>query len=262
MSSAAHNVSVSSTPGSHPLVVTDLWKSFTKGSPVLRGVTLSVEEGSSVALIGSNGSGKSTLLRCCMRLIEPDQGSVTILGKPITGIPERSLRSTRAPVGFVFQKHNLVPRLSVLSNVIHGLQSRRGGPRAWFQGLARQEDRVEALDCLRRVGLAEFAHKNASQLSGGQSQRVAIARALMQRPKVILADEPVASLDPKVGEEVMELFVSLVRERGITLVFTSHHLDHALRFATRIVGLKKGSLVLDGPSTSFSDTRLREIYDN
>ena len=197
-----------------------------------------------------------------MRLIEPNSGTIELLGQDISRLSERGLRAARAHVGFVFQKHNLVPRLSVLSNVLHGVQSRRSGPRTWFQGIAREEDRKEAMECLERVGLQHVAHKNASQLSGGQSQRVAIARSLMQRPKIILADEPVASLDPKVGEEVMELFVELVRERGITLLFTSHHLDHAKRFAERIVGLKKGVITLDGAANSFSEATLREIYDN
>jgi phosphonate transport system ATP-binding protein len=153
-----------------------------------------------------------------------------------------------------------VPRLSALSNVLHGVQARRAGPRTWFHPLARRSDREEALHCLDLVGLADQAGKRADTLSGGQSQRVAIARALMQRPRMVFADEPVASLDPAAGEEVMALFVRLMREEGVTLLFTSHHLRHALDYADRLVALNAGVKVLDRPTAGQSLDALKSVY--
>jgi phosphonate transport system ATP-binding protein len=241
------------------LAVRDLRKSFDK-LEVLKGVSFEVAPGEAVALIGSNGSGKSTLLRCCLRLLEPSGGAVNLLGANMPALKPAGLRRVRAQVGFVFQRHNLVPRLSALTNVLHGVQARQSGPRSWFQSLARKADRDEALHCLDMVGLADQAAKRADTLSGGQSQRVAIARALMQRPRLVFADEPVASLDPAAGEEVMELFVRLMREEGVTLLFTSHHLHHALDFGDRLIALQSGRKVLDAATAGESLESLKSIY--
>lgn len=242
------------------IVVEGLCKQFGK-APVLRDVSFTVDQNHAVALIGANGSGKSTLLRCCLRLVEPDSGRVSLLGQPVRPLRGSALRQLRAQVGFVFQKHNLVPRLSALSNVLHGVQARSSGPRTWFQSLAQKADREEAMHCLEMVGLADQAAKRADTLSGGQSQRVAIARALMQRPRLVFADEPVASLDPAAGEEVMALFVELMRDQAVTLMFTSHHLRHALAFADRMIALRGGRKVLDGPTAGQSVDKLKTIYD-
>ncbi|WP_299620011.1 phosphonate ABC transporter ATP-binding protein [Pelagibius sp.] len=239
--------------------IADLRKSFGTHQ-VLKGIGLEIGRGQSVALLGANGSGKSTLLRCCLRLLEPDGGQVRLLDQEMTALGGGALRRLRAQVGFVFQRHNLVPRLSALSNVLHGVQARRGGPQSWFQSLARKEDREEALHCLERVGLADQAGKRADQLSGGQSQRVAIARALMQRPRMVFADEPVASLDPAAGEEVMDLFVGLMRDQGLTVFFTSHHLRHALGYADRLIALRGGCKVLDGAAAEQDMEALKAIY--
>ena len=241
------------------LAVSDLRKSF-NGIRVLNGVSFDIRAGQAVALIGSNGSGKSTLLRCCLRLVDPDAGKIQLLGREIGPLNPAALRRVRASVGFVFQRHNLVPRLSALSNVLHGVQARQAGPRTWLQSLARKADREEALHCLEMVGLADQAAKRADTLSGGQSQRVAIARALMQRPRLVFADEPVASLDPAAGEEVMELFVRLMREEGVTLLFTSHHLRHALDFADRLIALQAGEKVLDAATAGQSLDSLKAVY--
>lgn len=243
------------------LAIDGLAKSFGGGKPVLNRVSLNVTRGEAVALIGANGSGKSTLLRCCLRLIEPDDGTIAILGAPITGLEGRGLRLLRARVGFVFQRHNLVPRLSALSNVVHGALALGSGPSAWGRFLAPRRLRRDAMDCLDRVGLAEIALRRADQLSGGQSQRVAIARVLMQRPAMILADEPVASLDPAAGEEVMRLFIDLIRRDSITLVFASHHLRHALDFADRVVGLRGGTVAVDRPTSGATLRELRGFFD-
>lgn len=228
--------------------------------PVFQNVSFQVTGGESVALIGANGAGKSTLLRCCVRLIEPDTGQITLDGIDLSGPSERNLREARRRCGFVFQKHCLVPRLSVLSNVLHGNLARRHGPRNWYHALASRQDRERALDCLDQVGLAHLADKRCDQLSGGQSQRVAIARALMQSPRILFADEPTASLDPQSGEDIMELFARLGRAHGLTLFFVSHHIEHALRYADRILGLRDRTLQLDTPSHRESAHSLRAFY--
>jgi phosphonate transport system ATP-binding protein len=239
--------------------IEDLRKRF-GATEVLRGVSLAVPRGEVCALIGANGTGKSTLLRCLLRLAEPDSGSVEILGRDPARLRGRELRRLRARVGFVFQRHNLVPRLSALSNVVHGAIA-RGGVRAWHQAVAPAALREEGLRCLAEVGLAHVALRRADALSGGQSQRVAIARALMQRPDLMLADEPVASLDPAAGREVMELLADLARRRGITVLFTTHHMDHAIGFADRIIGLRAGAVVLDQAAAAARPAELERFFD-
>ncbi len=236
-----------------------LSKSFSASKRVFSDISLDIAPGSLVALIGANGAGKSTLLRCIPRLIEPDHGSVRVLGNDIAG-SARQLRRIRSRIGFVFQKHNLVGRLSALTNVVHGAQARGFGMRAWSQALAPQELRSEALDCLARVGLSAAAAQRADSLSGGQSQRVAIARALMQRPDIVLADEPAASLDPQAGDEVMQLFAALMRKEAKTVVYTSHNLTHALAFADRVIAIGGGKIVLDSPAASLKESELRGLY--
>ncbi|MFO7595376.1 MAG: phosphonate ABC transporter ATP-binding protein [Desulfocurvibacter africanus] len=241
--------------------VRGLTKSFGR-SEVLTGVDLDVKRGQAVALIGSNGAGKSTLLRCLVRLVEPSSGCVNLLGRDVTCLCRQELRRLRANVGFVFQKHNLVPRLSALTNVLHGAQARRSGPRVWLQMLATDGLRLEALRCLEMVGLAHLAERRGDQLSGGQSQRVAIARALMQRPKIMMADEPVASLDPNAGREVMDLFLELIRRENITLIFTSHSLEQAIAYSDRVIGLRGGRIEIDAPSSDLAPEALRGIYES
>lgn len=221
---------------------------------------LAIHAGEAVAIIGANGTGKSTLLRCLIRLAEPDTGQVTALGEMVTGLDARRLRRFRSRVGFVFQKHNLVGRLSALTNVVHGAQARMSGPRVWLQALAPEAIRQEALKCLDQVGLADRALQPAASLSGGQSQRVAVARMLMQRPELILADEPDASLDPKAGAEVMSLLFKIGRDTGAPFVFVSHHMEHAVRFADRIIGLEGGRVALDVPATRVDPEALKAFF--
>lgn len=243
------------------LAVAELSKSFDGRSQVLHDVQFQVSHGESVALIGPNGCGKSTLLRCCMGLIKADRGSVRLLGEEISGVTPAQLRRLRSKVGFIFQQHNLVPRLSVLSNVMHGALYRRRVPMAWFHSLAPRVERERALHYLEMVRLADLAGRRADQLSGGQSQRVAIARTLMQQPFMVIADEPVASLDPRAGEEVMDLFADLMRREKVTVIFTSHHLEHALLYSERILALQGGAMMLDASTASLNIPSLRGIYD-
>lgn len=248
-----------STPA---LSVRNLGKSFNDGRVrVFEGVSFDIFPSESVALIGSNGAGKSTLLRSCLRLVETDCGSVFFNGQDIHSISGADLRQCRSRVGFIFQKHNLVPRLSVLSNVMHGAIARGYGMRCWLQALAPEQEREKALRCLDLVELAHLAGHRADCLSGGQSQRVAIARALMQEPDFIFADEPVASLDPVVGQAIMELFYHLNKEQGLTFIFVSHQLNHALDYADRILALKNRKLHLDTASHEQSIDLLKKIYD-
>jgi phosphonate transport system ATP-binding protein len=239
--------------------IQNLTKSFSLGKPVFKDVSFDIATGSIVALLGANGAGKSTLLRCLPRLIDADSGRVEVLGCNIAS-SKSELKKTRSKLGFVFQKHNLVGRLSALSNVVHGAQARGVGFRAWSHMLAPAHMREEALACLARVGLAHVAAQRADSLSGGQSQRVAIARALMQNPDIVLADEPAASLDPQAGDEVMQLFATLMREEKKTVVFTSHNLDHAIAYADRVIVMGNGGIILDSPTKGVSPNALRHLY--
>jgi len=242
------------------LKASGLAKSFGKAAPVFSGLDFTIHKGDCVALVGANGTGKSTLLRCCLGLILPDGGTVELLGRDMTAIGAADRRRLRARTGLVGQKHNLVPRLSVLSNVIHGLLGAHSGPRYWVQGLAPPEARRAAMAALDKVGLADLALRRADQLSGGQSQRVAIARALVCDPAFLVADEPCASLDPQAGEEVMALFIRLVKREGVTVVFTSHNVQHALSYGDRILGLQGGRLAIDAPARDVSAQDMARLY--
>ncbi|CAM8670872.1 COG3638 ABC-type phosphate/phosphonate transport system, ATPase component [Paracoccaceae bacterium] len=242
------------------LSVSGLAKAF-DDVKVLHGLDFTVHAGVATALIGANGSGKSTAMKCLIRLVEPSSGKIDMLGLDVVSLGPRDLRQFRSQVGVVWQKHNLVPRLSALTNVVHGVQARMSGPRTWFQSLATQAVRQEALACLSRVGLADKALQRVDSLSGGQQQRVAIARMLMQRPAIILADEPDASLDPQSGEEVMRLLSDLARQDGLTLLFISHRMEHTLEFSDHILGLQKGSIVMDVPTSSTDAAQLRRFFE-
>lgn len=243
------------------LSVSKLEKSF-DGRVVLAGIDFTVRAGVATALIGANGSGKSTLMKCLIRLIEPSAGQVQMLGQDVLSLSPRGLQAFRAQVGVVWQKHNLVPRLSALSNVVHGVQARMSGPRAWFQSIAPAAVRAEALECLARVGLADRALQRVDSLSGGQAQRVAIARMLMQRPRIILADEPDASLDPQSGEEIMRLLSDLARQDGLTLIVISHRMEHTLEFSDHILGLQQGKIVMDRPTQGTDAAHLRRFFEH
>ncbi len=235
-------------------------KSFGE-TPIFADVNFRLAQAEAVALVGANGVGKSTLLRCIMGVIPLSAGDVTMLGTETTNLRGAAHRRLRSRIGFVAQKHNLVPRLSVISNVIHGLLGQRGGMRHWSHTLAPAASRAAALEALDRVGLAHLAERRADRLSGGQSQRVAIARAIVAQPEVLFADEPCASLDPAAGEDVMDLFMQLARERHVTVVFTSHNIEHALRYGDRVLGLADGRLKLDATAASLRPGDLRGLYD-
>lgn len=242
------------------LAATGLAKRFGAAEPVFSDVSFAVARGEAVALVGANGTGKSTLLRLCLGLIPPSAGRIDVLGTTLGPRAGGALRGLRAQTGLVAQHHNLVPRLSVLSNVIHGLLGRAAGPRYWTHMFAPAPAREAAMAALSKVGMAEFALRRADRLSGGQSQRVAIARALVGKPRLLIADEPTASLDPAAGEEVMALFFSLVKREGVTVIFTSHNMQHALSYGDRVLGLAEGRLGLDASARDLSIADLRGLY--
>ncbi|WP_028240221.1 phosphonate ABC transporter ATP-binding protein [Stutzerimonas azotifigens] len=230
----------------------------------LHGLSLNVEPGEMVALIGASGSGKSTLLRHVAGLARSDRqdgGRIEVLGRPMQahGRLDGQVRRLRADIGYIFQQFNLVGRLSVMDNVLLGFLGRM--PR-WRGSLSlfTQGQRREALEALARVGLADFAAQRASTLSGGQQQRVAIARALTQRAEVILADEPIASLDPESARKVMDILADINRQDGKTVVVTLHQVDYALRYCRRAVALKGGHIHYDGPCDALDGAFLNELY--
>ena len=239
--------------------IRDLSKRYPGGAVGLDGVSLDVGAGEFVALIGSSGAGKSTLLRCLNGLVTPTAGAISIGGLPVTGASREGLRSVRARVGFVFQQFNLQRRLSVLDNVLVGTLSRVD---PWRSLLGRfPGGEVErARRTLRRVGLAGLEGRRADTLSGGQQQRVAIARALAQGPRVLLADEPMSSLDPASSRSVMEILRDINREDGLTVIASLHVLDLAVTYGRRIVGLRAGRVVHDGPPAGLTQAAAEAIF--
>ncbi len=223
------------------------------------GVSLSVGEGELVALLGPSGSGKSTLFRCVSRLARPDAGAVHVAGVRIDELEGRALRDKRRAIGLIFQQFNLIGRLSALDNVLAGRLGSVGTLRATFRAFS-SEDRQLALAVLDRVGLLDKAYQRADSLSGGQQQRVAIARVVAQRSRIILADEPVASLDPTSANNVLTLLRSIARERGIAVLCSLHQTDLARGFADRIVAMKQGKVMLDAAVGNVGDAEILAIY--
>ena len=223
-------------------------------------VNLRVPDGDFVAIIGRSGAGKSTFLRTLNGLLIPSQGSVTVDGTNITRLPKRELQKYRRRVGFIFQQFNLVNRLSVLENVLHG---RLGYLPTWrgLLGLYTEYDYEVARAQLARVDLSPKEGARVDSLSGGQMQRVAIARAMAQEPTLILADEPAANLDPVLSEEVMRTLRRFNSEEGVTVVINIHALDLALKYARRIIAFKRGSLVFDGAPAELSEETISDIYE-
>ena len=241
------------------LEVVGLTKRYASGDEALRGVSLAVEADEVVFVIGPSGAGKSTLIRCINRLVEPDAGSVKLDGCEITTLAPAALKRARRQMGMIFQEFNFVERLSVMENVLTG---RLGYVPLWQAWRRRfpAEDLALAFDTLRRVGLEGMENKRADALSGGQRQRVGIARALVQRPKILLVDEPTSSLDPKTAEAVMALMTQLAAEDRIPALVNIHDVPLARRFARRIIGLNAGRVVFEGRPGDLDGAALDRIY--
>jgi len=241
------------------LQVEHLTKIYEDGTVALRDVSFEVPDGEFLVILGLSGSGKSTLLRCINRLIEPTEGKIIWDGIDVTAASGKELRLIRRRIGFIFQEFNLVERSSVLTNVLSG---RLGYVNPWlsiFHHFPREEV-ARAMRNLERVGIAELAHKRADELSGGQRQRVGIARALMQEPRLMLADEPVSSLDPVLAHSILGYLEQLNKEDGITVICSLHFLDLVRRYGTQVVGLRAGQVVFRGLPEEITDERFEEIY--
>ena len=241
------------------LQIKNLTKVFPDGTVALKEVSFEVEEGEFLAIIGLSGSGKSTLLRCINRLIDPTSGIILWNDQNIADASGAELRRIRRQIGMIFQHFNLVKRSSVTTNVLTG---RLGyvHPIWSLFGRFTAADRQRALAALERVGIADKADNRADQLSGGQQQRVGIARALMQEPKLMLADEPVASLDPVLSHSILRYLELLNQQDHITVLCSLHFLDLVHRYATRVVGLKGGELVFDGLPSELTPAKFKEVY--
>lgn len=241
------------------LEIKGLVKQYASGPQALRGVDLNVPEGDMLSLIGPSGAGKSTLIRCVNRLVEPTSGQIILDGTDLCALSHSQLRRARREIGMIFQEFALVERLSVMENILSG---RLGYVGFWQSALRRfPKDVVQnALTLLDRVGLSDYPDTRADQLSGGQRQRVGIARALVQQPKLLLIDEPTASLDPKTARQVMRLIVELVKEHKLAAIINIHDVNLAKLFTPRVVGLRDGLIVFDGPSSSIDNDVLTSIY--
>lgn len=241
------------------LTVTGLRKSY-DDVEVLKGVDVEFREGEFVAMIGLSGAGKSTFIRCVNRLVEPSAGTMVFDdGVAMEKLRGRALRRRRQQIGMIFQHYNLVGRVNVIKNVMHGVLGRVP---LWksLLGLYPQEDKREALALLHEVGLGDQVYKRGDALSGGQMQRVGICRAVMQKPRILLADEPIASLDPKSSTVVMDALARIVEGRGLCAIVNLHQVDVARQYADRILGLRGGRIIFDGPPSELTDAIVAQIY--
>jgi len=251
------------------LEIIDLQQSYSAAVPVLRGIGFKVEQGEFVGVIGRSGSGKSTLLRSINRLVDATSGEILVPAQLVNGgaggaidilkLNSSDLRHVRRKIGMIFQQFNIVKRLSVIENVLSGGLGYQPTVKSTLRIFSRDEQR-RALTNLKRVDLLEHAYKRADELSGGEQQRVAIARTLMQQPALILADEPVSSLDPKLSRVVLEILKRVCREDGITALVSLHTLDLTREYADRVIGLKDGQILFDGPTQELSKVVVDSVY--
>lgn len=234
-------------------------KTYPGGVHALKGINLIIEQGEFVAIIGLSGAGKSTLLRSINQMHQITSGELIVNDQDVSKLSGEALRRFRRNIGMVFQSFNLVKRTTVINNV---LAARVADMPLWksLLGIYSKSDKILSLEALDKVGILEKAYVRADMLSGGQQQRVALARCLAQKPQIILADEPVASLDPLTSQQVMEDFVRVNRDLNITVIANMHHVDIATKYARRIIGIKEGVIVYDGPSANITNDTLTEIY--
>lgn len=241
------------------LKVNNLSKDYKGGTKALKNVNFSVKEGEFISIIGPSGAGKSTLLRCINRIIDATEGKIIFNNIDVGSIKKKDLRSLRTKIGMIFQHYNLVNRLSVIENVLHG----RLGYKSTLAGIIgkyTEEEKIQAFKILGKLGLEDQAYKRCDQLSGGQKQRVGIARALVQNPKLILCDEPIASLDPNAAKVIMDHLKSINKEMGITCILNLHQVDVALKYSDRIIGINGGETVFNGKPSEITKEQIHEIY--
>ena len=234
-------------------------KVYPNGTVGLKDVTLTIQDGEFVAIIGRSGAGKSTLLRAVNRMHDITEGTLTVEGVNVSTLRGRELRRFRRGIGMVFQSFNLVTRTTVIRNVLSACVPEMPFWRVLL-GAFRRQDKITALESLDKVGILDKAYIRVDQLSGGQQQRVALARTLAQNPKIILADEPVAALDPVTAKQVMQDFVRINKDMGISILLNIHHVELAIEYADRIIGIRAGQIVYDGPAKAVDQTVLNSIY--
>ena len=235
----------------------NVYKTYPNGFTALKNVNLNIEQGEFVAIIGLSGAGKSTILRCINRMHDIQQGTLTVDDVDVESLSGKALRRFRRKVGMIFQSFNLVSRSTVIKNVLTADVPDMPFWRVLF-GIFTKEQKMRALESLDKVGILDKAYTRCDQLSGGQQQRVALARTLNQNPSIILADEPVASLDPR---QVMSDFVRINKEYKITILLNIHHVDLALNYCDRVIGVRAGEIVFDGPASSITQEQLDEVYN-
>jgi phosphonate transport system ATP-binding protein len=238
----------------------NVYKTYPNGFTALKNVNLNIEQGEFVAIIGLSGAGKSTILRCINRMHDIQQGTLTVDGVDVESLSGKALRRFRRKVGMIFQSFNLVSRSTVIKNVLTADVPDMPFWRVLF-GIFTKEQKMRALESLDKVGILDKAYTRCDQLSGGQQQRVALARTLNQNPSIILADEPVASLDPVTARQVMSDFVRINKEYKITILLNIHHVDLALNYCDRVIGVRAGEIVFDGPASSITQEQLDEVYN-
>ena len=245
------------------IVTKGLSKIYPNGAQALKDVNLSVRPDDFIVIIGRSGAGKTTLLRCFNRLIQPTEGRIILKGEDITSITGRSLQQVRSKMGMIFQQFNLVRRLTVIENVLVGRFHFQKSAVRWVGSLLRcfgREDKDIAFECLKEVGIGDLAFQRCERLSGGQQQRVAIARALAQQPEIILADEPIASLDPRSADKVMDLLSAIHEKQGIPVIVNLHHIDYAKRYGKRVIGMAGGRIVFKGYADDLSREVIERVY--
>ena len=235
-------------------------KYYSNGIHALKDASFEVKEGEFISIIGPSGSGKSTILRSINKLIDITDGEVYLEDTPVSKQKGKNLRQLRRNIGMIFQNYNLVYSLSVLQNVLHGCLGYMKGLKGIF-GIYSEDDKIRALELLDELGIKKYAYNKASELSGGQKQRVGIARAIMQEPKILLCDEPIASLDPSSAKTIMDLLKNMTQKRNIACIVNLHQLDVALKYSTRIIGLSRGEIVFDGSPTELDDDAIEKIYE-
>ena len=234
-------------------------KRYPNGFEALKDINLKIEQGEFAAVIGLSGAGKSTLIRTINRMHDITEGTLTVDGINVMELQGKSLRAFRRKIGMIFQSFNLITRTTVIKNVLTAFVPELPWWRA-FLGIFRKEEKIAALEALDQMGILDKAFVRADQLSGGQQQRVALARTLAQNPQIILADEPVASLDPVTARQVMDDFQRINRDMNITVIINIHHVELALQYATRVVGIRAGEIVYDGPADQVDQAVLDAIY--
>ncbi|CAD2080375.1 Phosphate-import ATP-binding protein PhnC [Jeotgalicoccus aerolatus] len=239
--------------------IENLNKEYSKGKSVLKGINFNIKQGELLSIIGPSGAGKSTLLRSINRMIEPTSGKITFDDKDITGVKGKELRKMRTNIGMIFQHYNLVDRLSVFENVMHGTLGYKNSLQGIFS-MYTESEKEEALDIITELGIQDHIYKRCDELSGGQKQRVGIARALVQKPKIILCDEPIASLDPSSSRVIMEHLRKICSEKGITVIVNLHQVDVAKNYSDRIIGLNSGQIVYNGHPSEIDKEVIQSIY--